>query len=223
MQLDREYLRQHYASLSDEALLATNRSELVETAQKIFDLEMERRNLTPLRDTGRAPEQPAASWRPDPAEEEELPDETGFDTQSPEGDEKPEWLEDAVEAYSWAVRNGTEPTPEGAVDAHDVLEAAGIPCCLNLCEVPPEKSLTPYGTHRWRLMVPGNLSLQAANVMERDISNTEVEAFWKTYLETLSDKELRATTPKVVFCGLYDRMARVNRVYDEEMARRKLK
>jgi len=32
MQLDPEYLRQHYASLSDEALLAVDRAELVEMA-----------------------------------------------------------------------------------------------------------------------------------------------------------------------------------------------
>jgi hypothetical protein len=30
-------------------------------------------------------------------------------------------------------------------------------------------------------------------------------------------------TPEVVFCGLIDRLERVNRVYDEEIARRRLK
>jgi hypothetical protein len=51
MQLDPEYLRQYYASLSDEALLAVDRADLVETAQMIFDLEVDRRKLAPPQDT----------------------------------------------------------------------------------------------------------------------------------------------------------------------------
>jgi hypothetical protein len=43
MQLDPEYLRQHYASLSDEAILAIDRADLVEMAQMIFDDEVGRR------------------------------------------------------------------------------------------------------------------------------------------------------------------------------------
>ena len=43
MQVDLEYLRRQYASLSDEALLALDRSELVETAQKCYDEELVRR------------------------------------------------------------------------------------------------------------------------------------------------------------------------------------
>jgi hypothetical protein len=72
-------------------------------------------------------------------------------------------------------------------------------------------------------MVPGKLNLRAGGVLEREITNTEVEAYWRTHLEALSDDELRAMHPRVAFCGLYDRIARVNRVYDEEIARRGLK
>ena len=61
------------------------------------------------------------------------------------------------------------------------------------------------------------------SVLERESFNSEFEAGWKTHLEALSDEELRAMNPKVAFCGLFDRIARVNRVYDEEIARRKLK
>ena len=53
MQLDPDYLRQHYASLSDEALLAIDRADLVEMAQMIFDDEVGRRKLAPLRDNQR--------------------------------------------------------------------------------------------------------------------------------------------------------------------------
>jgi hypothetical protein len=208
MQLDPEYLRQHYASLSDAGLLAIDRADLVETAQRIYDLEVSRRKLAPR--------------QPDPVyETEEDEAEVGSETY---GDgEEPDWLEDAAELTSYCVPSSTAPPPDSAVDARDVLEAAGIPYYFDLCEVPPEKSLLPYGTHRWRLMVPGKLNLRAAGVLEREITNTEFEAGWKTHLEALSDEELRAITPKVVFCGLFDRIARVNRVYDEEIVRRKLK
>ena len=40
MQLDPEYLRQHYASLADDALLEVDRADLVEMARTIFDLEV---------------------------------------------------------------------------------------------------------------------------------------------------------------------------------------
>jgi hypothetical protein len=72
-------------------------------------------------------------------------------------------------------------------------------------------------------MVPGKLNLRATGVLERDITNTEVEAHWKAQLEALSDEELRAMTPRIAFCGLFDRIARVNRVYDDEIAKRGLK
>jgi hypothetical protein len=50
----------------------------------------------------------------------------------------------------------------------------------------------------------------------------EFEADWKSHLETLSDEDLRAMNPEAAFCGLFDRVERVNRVYDEEIARRGL-
>jgi hypothetical protein len=72
-------------------------------------------------------------------------------------------------------------------------------------------------------MVPGNLNLRAGSVLDRDIFNQEYEDEWKTLLETLSDKELRGMKPELVFCGLFDRVARVIKAYDEERARRKMK
>src|SRR5262249_14018434 len=47
MKADPEYLRQHYSSLPDEALLDIDRSELVEAAQRCYDDEMMRRGLAP--------------------------------------------------------------------------------------------------------------------------------------------------------------------------------
>src|SRR5207237_8235301 len=45
MQIDVEDLRRYYASLPDEALLALDRTELSEMAQKCYDKELERREL----------------------------------------------------------------------------------------------------------------------------------------------------------------------------------
>ena len=57
---------------------------------------------------------------------------------------------------------------------------------------------------------------------DRDILNEEFEAEWKTLLETLSDEDLRGMKPEIAFCGLFDRVERVTRAYEEEMARRRL-
>ena len=221
MQLDPEYLRQHYASLSDEALLAVDRAELVEMARTILGLEVGRRKLVPPQDTWRG--EPTISRQPDPLDEEADDDEAEVDGETHVAGEEPGWLEEAAEVYSHAVASATAQAPDTALDARHALEAAGIPCYLDLCEIPPEKSLSPYGTHRWRLMVPYKLNLRATSVVERETFNPEFEAGWKTHLEALSDEELRAMTPQVAFCGLFDRIARVNRVYNEEIARRKLK
>jgi hypothetical protein len=70
--------------------------------------------------------------------------------------------------------------------------------------------------------VPGNLNLRANSVVEQ-ISNAEWEEVWKTHLELLSNADLRAMTPQFVFCALFDRVERANRVYEEEIERRGLK
>jgi hypothetical protein len=202
MAADLQYLREHYASLSDQALMAINRSDLVEAAQKCYDDEVARRKLT-LR----------SSRAPDPADDSiELEEEL---------DQEPEWLEDASEVLSRPAHSGSTPT-DAMVDAQNVLGAAGIPCYLDLSEIPETDLAAPSPTHLWRLMVPFNLNLQAASVLDRDIFNRDFESAWSTILETLSDEELRAAKPEVAFCGLFDRVERVTRAYDEELARRKL-
>jgi len=217
MELDPEYLRRHYDSLSDEALLAVDRNELVEMAQMILDEEVARRVLAPRRVTRRTHAPHAIPTQMDP------PDEEAEDYgEPPDAGDKPGWLEDAAEVYSFADLPGTARAAD-AVNAQDVLEAAGIPCYLDLAEISQEKSAAPEPARRWRIMVPGKLNLRATSVLEREIFNPEFEADWKTHLETLSDEELRAMNPEIAFCGLFDRIERVNRVYDEEIERRGLK
>ncbi len=216
MQLDPEFLRQHYALLSDEALLAVDRSELVEMAQKILDEELGRRELAQPRDSRRRHESPSTPGRTDPpAREAEVDDEPAA------AGEKPGWLEGAAEVYSRLDFPGAAAAPDLA-DAREVLEAAGIPCYLELSDLLPEENVSQAPKRQWRLMVPGELNLQAASILDRDIFNAEFEASWKTHLEALSDDDLRAMSPEVVFCGLFDRIERANRVYDEELTRRRL-
>ena len=218
MPIDLEYLRQRYASLSDEALLEIDPADLVETARKCYDDELGRRELASRRGVPRADGRHATPRPrlPDPTDAE-----AEADGEPPGAGDKPDWLEEATAVYSRADSPGLAPVPEVA-NARDALEAAGIPCYLDLYEIPEEKDASREPTHEWRLMAPGNLNLRATSVLERDIFNAEFEAEWKTHLETLSDEDLRAMKPKVAFCGLFDRIERVTRAYDKEIARRRL-
>jgi hypothetical protein len=215
MALDPAYLRQHYASLSDSALLALDRSELVELAQQIYDEEVQRRELGAGPKVRRAT--PAASAVRRPEQDEEGVEPVGED----EGDT--EWLEDAAEVYTTYDVPGTHPGPQ-AVSAEEALRGAGIPCHLEFYEDPDADEGTPKShRHRWRILVPGKLSQYATSVLDRDIFNLEFEEQWRNHLEMLSDEELREMEPEVAFCGLYDRIERINNAYDEELARRRMK
>jgi hypothetical protein len=210
MPADPRYLREHYASLSDEALRAIHRADLVETAQKCYDDEVRRRDLASRRDVRRETD------APDTVDNlAELDEELSGDL------DDPGWLDEAAEVFSRYVRPGTLPADDIA-DARDALESAGIPCHLELYEDPEEKSTVPQSTTRWRLLVPGKLNQRATSVLERDIFNPEFESEWKTLLETLSDEDLRWMKPEIAFCGLFDRLERVTRAYAAEIARRRL-
>ncbi|MGA2434182.1 MAG: hypothetical protein ABSG25_02740 [Bryobacteraceae bacterium] len=220
MPVDPKYLRQHYAELSDEALLEIDPSELVDVARQCFDDEIKERKLPSHQAVPRADERPATPRPPDPGDAndgneavgEELP---GF------SEDEPDWIEDATAVYSQADLPGQAPATALA-DARQVLDAAGIPTYVELAEMPEETSTAPKPTHVWQLMVPGELNMHATSVLQRDISNAEFEAVWKTYLENLSDKELRTADPREVLCGLFDRVERVTKAYDKEFVRRRL-
>jgi hypothetical protein len=191
MPVDVKYLREHYASLSDEALSAIDRTELVNEAQQCYDQEFARRKQS----------RPAAE-RSEPVDLDQ-----------------PDWVDEAAEIYSRSGQPGSAPAND-VVDAEQALEAAGIPCQLELIE--EDINTAPASTHRWRVLVPGNLNVHATSVLERELFNAEFEAGWKTHLETLSDEELLAMTPQETLCGLFDRVERATKAYDEEIARRRL-
>src|SRR5579862_6335498 len=160
MSADPKFLREHYASLSDEALASIDRAELVTGAQQYYDEEVRRR--------GHADPEP--------------------------DDQKPDWLPDANEVFSRA-QPGTDAALE-IENARDALEAAGIPCYLDLSELPEDDASRGF-THIWRLMVPGRLNQYATSVLDRDIFNADFEEEWKTHLEMLSDDEVLEMRPEV--------------------------
>ena len=204
MQIDPEQLREEYDSLSDEALLQIHRADLIEDARRIYDEELARRQLVP----GKIVEK---SSQPDAAE---------VGAELPLDEDHPDWLAEAAEVFSVVDLPGRVPAPE-AEKVRDVLLAAGIRCHLELTEVQDPDS--ENSQRQWRVLVPGQLNLYASSVLDRDIYNEQFEAEWKTHLETFSDKELRDMQPEVVFCGLFDRLERVKKVYSEELARRNLR
>ena len=118
---------------------------------------------------------------------------------------------------------GASAGAQQAADAADALRGAGIPCYLEMCELPPpEETSFAAATHQWRVVVPGNLNLRATSVLEEEIFNPDIESEWKTHLEHLSDDELGEMDPQVVYAGLFDRIERITRAYEEEMLRRGL-
>jgi hypothetical protein len=199
MAVDIEYLRQHYASLSDEALAAINRRDLVDAARTCYDEELRRRDISD-----------AAAVSEDDEDAELEAGEFGED-----------WMEEAAVVYSNSVYSPSAPAPDAA-GARDALEAEGIPCHLELVELKEEEpSSGPHPTHQWRVLVPGQLNMQATSILDRDLFNADFEAEWRAHLEAFSDEELKAMHPKIAFCGLFDRVERVTRAYNEELARRK--
>ena len=205
MQIDPEQLRQQYDSLSDEALLQIQRADLIEDARRIYDDELARRQLVP----GKL------------VEKRSSPQAAEVATEFPLDEDDPDWLAEAAEVFAVADLAGTVPAPQ-AQRVQDVLLAARIPCHLELTDIPQDPdSVDP--NRRWRVLVPGQLSLYASSILDRDIYNEDFEDLWKTQLEAFSDKELRDMKPEVVLCGLFDRVERVKKVYSEELARRNLR
>jgi hypothetical protein len=193
MEVDTEYLQRYYSSLSDEGFSEIDRADLVEAAQKCYDKELGRRQL-------------------------DLPDEKSIFSSSHE--EKPEWINEAAEVYSANSIVGTD-AGKDADKVRSVLQAAGIPCYVDVCEDPPDE-VASGAVHRWRVSVPGRLSMRATSILDRDIFNDEFEAIWRTHLEMLTDQELSDAEPKEIFCGLFDRIERVVTSYNDELSRRGL-
>ena len=206
MQIDIEYLRRHYASLSDEALLAIDRGELVETAQACYDEELARREPRP--DTGGF-----VGLHMSGALQDRRDDEDDKDGEPGVG-ARPKWLEQAACVGEFVPYPNTDAVSLAAT-AHDVLLAAGIPCYFALEKIVPESHPPEF---EYRVLVPGALTLHAVSVLDREVFNPRVEATWRTHLEALSDEQLRALNLESLCAGMLDRIERLRRVYNHEIA-----
>jgi hypothetical protein len=200
MKPDADYLRQHYALLSDEALLEIDRDDLVDLAQQLYDHELARRNLNEIEEAAEEGDEPAR------AEEKARFEPSG-------SDEPPEWLDEAAEVFSSTFRPGASTAADEVYTAREVIERGGIPCYLDTV---PEEG----GTSRCRVLVPGKFNMRAASLLDKEIFNADFESEWRTHLEALSDDELAEMNPREAFCGLFDRVERVTRAYNREIARR---
>ena len=200
MQIDPQALRRHYASLSDEELLALDRTELTEVARKYYDSEFAERELTLPQD-----------------DEDAAPPEAPSTPIEPQGD----WTGEStcVCTFEWLTGRLGEFGRERADHACVVLQAAGIPCRIEINEV--NQAEGPEPRTEFAIMVPSNLYHQADDFLEREMFNAEREARWKTHLESLSDAEFRALSSDLL-CGRYkDLIERLTRMFNDEVQRRK--
>jgi hypothetical protein len=191
MAISREDLSRHYASLSDGELLAIDRSELTDLALKCYERELERRHL------------PEEAEPDDALPEIDVPDEV-----------LPDWMETAATACWFTVGSGRR-YAEDAEHACAILREAGIPS-----QVVSEHE-DEGGPDSLNVMVPGALGLKATSILDRDMFNEEMEEAWRHHFDELSDKELRALCAGDLCAGLLDRAARLKRVYEEALAKRK--
>jgi hypothetical protein len=205
--VDLNYLRRHYASLSDDGLLAIDATELVDAARRTYDEEIAARGLEREEEEGG-----------DDPEIEAAPGDVDRES-TEETDGEPDWLGDATVAATFAVRAGTN-SEDYAVEARDALEAAGIECHLSRIKIEPPQD--PQPREELRLMIPSKLSFNATSVLDKEIFNREEEALWKAHFEELSDDELRAVDLRFILAGLRDRIERATRAYQEELAQREI-
>jgi hypothetical protein len=142
----------------------------------------------------------------------------GSDDPAGEAGPKPAWLDEAVCAAEFGGMNSTS----DAESARDVLEDAGIPCYLQMQDRDPSGDRRRQSQSGFRLLVPGKFNLEAMSVLDKEIFNAEIEAEYRRHFEQLSDEELRAVKPEVLLAGLSDRIERMTRAYNEELARRRI-
>jgi hypothetical protein len=199
VQINLDDLRDHYRSLADDELLTIERADLTDAAQRCYDQEISRRGLHNHQE-------------PKPVPEFEK------DSEPLDTDADPDWIKDAAIACSYTnVPGGT--AASDAEHARVVLQEAGIPCQISVTEDDPNNA-DGSKFPEFQVMVPGALNLKATSVLDKEIFNEGLETEWRTHFEALTDAQLRALAPDVICAGLADRIARLQRAYHDELARR---
>ena len=200
MQVDPERLRQHYRSLSDEELSALKRDELTEMAQECYDAEWERRG------------------RVETQESELVDGGDDYEDSSVDGEAETDWFQDAACVASFVGQPDGSATSD-ADEARLALQRAGVPCQISTVEVARSSGGQP-AQHEYRAMVPAPFTLKAASILDKEIFNPQIEADWRIHLESLTNAELAALSPDVICAGLFDRIARLKKSYNDEVSRR---
>jgi hypothetical protein len=204
MPVDPKYIRDHYASLTDETLLGLERADLTPEAQKIFDAEIRRRGLD--------------IERPDDDANDENSEGTWMQDGNEESEDDAAWIENAftVTTFSGTALGGTD-----AADALAALKAAGIPCEILEHEIDPAEESVPAPYREYRVIVPSALGMQATSVLDMAIFNDRFEEDLRTQLESLSNEELVSLNIDVLCAGLLDRAERLRKAYRNEVGRRR--
>lgn len=200
MGLDSSQLRRHYEWLSDAALFAIDRNELVENARRLYDEEVARRE----------PPRPVA-------EEENEEDPVSQDFLIDSGPE-PEWLSSAGSAF----------VAYPGKDQSDLQDVAGARLALRAAQIPFYVILRTYKddtppTHELSVMVPGEMLHSATSVLDIEIFNPRIEEEFRISLKTCTDEQFNSLNPNDFCAGLLDRAARLRRAYEDEAARREAK
>jgi hypothetical protein len=207
--IDPEDVREHYVSLSDDELVAVERSDLTPMAQQIFDAELERRDL---KENYIDP--------PESADDEDDSQEGFFSLETADESEPEEdWVENGFPA---SVFSSSASGATNAAEARDALMAAGVPCAIREREIDPaeEAEAPPPSYKEYWLMVPPSFSLKATSVLDKAIFNPAMESDWKTQLASLSNEELRSLDVDDICSGLVDRAERLRKLYKNEVSRR---
>jgi hypothetical protein len=208
MQIDLGELAKHFASMTDEELFEQKREELTETAQKVYDREIAHR----VRNRAFAPRT-----------KDNKVEASFSEYNSPDEDEDPDpdWHQDGTVACSFVCIPGNN-AMEMALKAQVTLQAAEIPSHLRR-----RRDLDPGGepepSETLEVLVPVGLAVHAASILDRDLFNDEFETHWRDHLSMLSNKDLMALDPDIFCAGLMDKLARMKRIYADEMAKRKMK
>ena len=203
MKIDTDYLRQHYAELSDEALREIDRDDLVEAARSCYDEEVARRR--PWAKPDADPEAP---------ETLEVNEEDDGDLADHDGT-APAWLKGAACVCSYVGGYAADDFAE----ARDAVEAEGIPCYVAVTKLPAEEA-HPGREYEYRVLVPGGRNLEAISAVDVRVFNPRLEEDWKMHLQSLSDADLREIRPEIICAGFLDRAERLKRAYEDEVARR---
>ena len=198
MDIDPEYLRRHYAGLTNTALKATKRDDLIPEAQAIFDQEFAKRGLV----------EKAEPPRVEPLTTVAVADEEFSHDEREEDAPPPDWIDEAFCVCAIWVRPDFKPPAPDAVEVRRVLKRHQIP------------SYIVVEDDVFKVMIPNRFELQATSILDFEIYNPQLESDYRTHFARCTDDELRGLDLTLLTAGLADRIVRMERAYREELASR---